>query len=62
MEPVKTDGEIKEWFIVGFDEFGSCLDTLQIPIFYTFFITSNFGHMYGTLNIDKKITKCTVWL
>jgi len=21
MEPVKTDGEIKEWFMVGFDEF-----------------------------------------
>jgi hypothetical protein len=62
MEPVKTDGEIKEWFIVGFDEFGSCLDTLQIPNFYILSITSNFRHIYGALNIDNKITNCTVWM
>jgi len=30
--------------------------------FHSFFITSIFGRMHGVLNIDKKVTNCTVWL
>jgi hypothetical protein len=30
--------------------------------FYTLSVTSNFEHMHGALNIDKKTTNCTVWL
>jgi hypothetical protein len=39
----------------------SCLDAFNIPNFY-FFVPSHwiFKHMHWALNIDKKITNCTV--
>jgi hypothetical protein len=45
--------DLKRWRIIAI--LGPCLGTtLQIPNFYILSVTSNFGHMHGALNIDKK--------
>jgi hypothetical protein len=32
----------------------ACLDAIQIPSFFTLFITSIFNRLYGVLNVGKK--------